>query len=336
MASTTIIGLGIAAAAAVAGTVTSIHAINANKQAVKDSNQANSDTLHEQMAYQTGEREAVQEYNTPQQQVQRWRNAGINPYLALGQLESGNAVAQSSPSGSPAIPAQLSAPDFSGLFGLSDKVQQAAQTESLNLDNDAKRINNQTLALRNVIEIENEIARLENQKVQTDDVKQQIENKKVDLAMAREQLDYFRSTKSDSKEMVKLGRLRMEIENDIAAVNYEVQQFAASMKPKEYELLCTAVNEAHSRILFNKASAASAYANMALSYASARGVHLDNYQKTKINWILRKQAWNEVRLQDKNMKLLDAQYASPWNLGARAIDNEGLTGVNNGHNNPAR
>lgn len=319
MAATTIIGLGIAAAAAVAGTVTSVHAINANKQAIKDANQANSDALHEQMAYQTGEREAVQEYNTPQNQVQRWRNAGINPYLALGQLESGNAVAQSSPSGSPAIPAQISAPDFSGLFGLSDKVQQAAQTESLNLDNDAKRINNQTLALRNVIEIENEIARLENQKVQTDDVKQQIENKKVDLAMAREQLDYFRSTKSDSKEMVRLGKERMKIENDILATESEIKHFQAAFQPKQWEQICVAIEEARSRIALNKASSVNAYASAALSNVSATGVQIDNFQKNKLNWILREQAKLEVKMRQLGIRQAEQDYWNPFNYTKGAL-----------------
>lgn len=89
----TIAIIGIAAAgAAVAGSVASGIATNSAQSSANDTNIR---LAREQMAYQTSERLATQEYNTPAAQRERFEAAGINPYMALGQMDVGNTSMQS-------------------------------------------------------------------------------------------------------------------------------------------------------------------------------------------------------------------------------------------------
>lgn len=85
--------IGIAAAGAAA--VGSVGSAFINSHAQSKANQANVDMMHEQMAYQTSEREAVQEYNLPEAQRARYEQAGINPYFAMSNIQSGNSEMQS-------------------------------------------------------------------------------------------------------------------------------------------------------------------------------------------------------------------------------------------------
>lgn len=116
MATGTLIGLAIgstvlgAAATAASGIM--------NKNAQESANDTNVQLAREQMAYQTSEREAVQEYNSPANQRARWEQAGVNPYMALGQMDSGNAQMQSG-----VTPATVQP-----VTGLADMIQQLGQS----------------------------------------------------------------------------------------------------------------------------------------------------------------------------------------------------------------
>lgn len=101
-------GVGILTAATVGtallGSGAAIGSALINKRAQENANEANLNLAREQMAYQTSEREAAQEYNTPANQRARFEQAGINPYLALGQIDSGNASAQTGVTTHPSQP----------------------------------------------------------------------------------------------------------------------------------------------------------------------------------------------------------------------------------------
>lgn len=62
--------------------------------AQREANETNIALAREQMRYQTSEREAMQRYNTPLAQRQRYEEAGINPYLAMNQMNNGNTQMQ--------------------------------------------------------------------------------------------------------------------------------------------------------------------------------------------------------------------------------------------------
>lgn len=89
-----IIAIGAAAATTATGVVSSLASSKASKEAQQSANETNVQLAREQMAYQTSERLAAQEYNTPANQRARFEQAGINPYLALGQIDAGNTEMQ--------------------------------------------------------------------------------------------------------------------------------------------------------------------------------------------------------------------------------------------------
>ena len=62
----------------------------ANLQAARETNAQNYKIFHEQLDYNTNMMNAQNAYNTPIAQRQRYEDAGINPYLALGNISSGS------------------------------------------------------------------------------------------------------------------------------------------------------------------------------------------------------------------------------------------------------
>lgn len=89
-----IVGIASAVAATGIGVASSISSAKAQKNATDSANATNIQLAREQMAYQTSERLAAQEYNTPANQRARYEQAGVNPYLMLGQMDSGNTTMQ--------------------------------------------------------------------------------------------------------------------------------------------------------------------------------------------------------------------------------------------------
>lgn len=130
MATGTLIGLGIGAAALSAGAAIASGAMN--KSAQESANETNVQLSREQMAYQTSEREAVQEYNTPENQRQRYEQAGFNPYMMMGQMDSGNSTFQTG-----VQPAQVSP-----VTALGDMVQQLGNSpqNALNVVQQAQQV----------------------------------------------------------------------------------------------------------------------------------------------------------------------------------------------------
>lgn len=91
---------GLAIATGVAAVASGVGAY-LNYKGQQKANQTNQDLAREQMAYQTSERLAAQQYNTPLAQRSRFEAAGINPYLAMSNLDAGNTQAMSAPGFSP-------------------------------------------------------------------------------------------------------------------------------------------------------------------------------------------------------------------------------------------
>ena len=112
--------MGLETAIIVGSAIAAVGAVGAsgiNAASTSSTNKKQEEMFHEQMAYQTSEREATQEYNTPANQRQRYEDAGINPYLALGQMDAGNTSAQTAPSAP-----QLQVPQYGDIISaLSNK-----------------------------------------------------------------------------------------------------------------------------------------------------------------------------------------------------------------------
>ena len=72
-----------------------------NLQAVRETNEQNYKIFQEQLGYNTEMWNQQNAYNTPQAQRQRFEAAGINPYFALGNIQSGQAQQSVAPSANP-------------------------------------------------------------------------------------------------------------------------------------------------------------------------------------------------------------------------------------------
>ena len=85
------IGAGARLIGGLFGSSSSKYAAKAQLQAVRETNKANLDLAKYQNEWNVAQWNRQNAYNTPAMQRQRYEEAGINPYFALGNIQSGNA-----------------------------------------------------------------------------------------------------------------------------------------------------------------------------------------------------------------------------------------------------
>lgn len=163
--------IGAASDAAVAGMQTTASIVNtnntnkANLQIAQQTNQANKDIAHmanehnEAMLNKQIQQEwdmwnAQNEYNTISAQMKRAEDAGVNPYQALGMMNSGNASSMSSPSAQPAVVPQMQGAtmmpvDMSGLSGLRGIASRFVEMMQAKEDIKGKQLENQGKEIEN-------------------------------------------------------------------------------------------------------------------------------------------------------------------------------------------
>lgn len=163
--------IGAASDVAVAGMETSASIVNTNNtnktnldiahqtnQANKDiaqmANEHNEAMLNKQIQQEWDMWNAENEYNSPAAQMQRYSDAGVNPYMSVGNVSPGNASSMSSPSAQPAAVPQMQGAtmmpaDMSGLSGLRgiasrfvEMMQAKEDIKGKQLDNQGKEIEN--------------------------------------------------------------------------------------------------------------------------------------------------------------------------------------------------
>lgn len=143
---------------AISGSKNTKRTNDANLQINQLNNEFNERMMHEQMDYNTMMWQKQNEYNTPSAQMQRMRDAGVNPYMALGNVSSGSASSAGSTSAASAAPAaaqQAFLPDFSGI---GDAIMKVIQGKNVEADTALKVTDNQTQAFRNMHQIMSLIA----------------------------------------------------------------------------------------------------------------------------------------------------------------------------------
>lgn len=292
-------------AIAVVGTVASAVASSKAQQSANDTNvmltrETNAQQyqiFQEQKDYQTGEREAQQEYNTPLNQRLRYEQAGINPYFALGNIDSGNTTAQTSPA-APALHAPQVQPNMAFadlLSGLSNQGTKYLESEALNMDNQAKRVDLEFKTTEKLLGLIRQ--RKEIQGMSIDNTAKQKQLSAIDLQIqtATEELDILRSTKNETKAQAKKRTLQMDLGNKSRELQNEYQQFVNSMNPQQLQLLKANIRSALASANLSNAKSVESAVNAALLKSTEKGVKIDNYQKNKLNWIIRE----GVRLDNK-------------------------------------
>lgn len=117
-----------------------------NLQIARETNEQNYKMFQEQLGFTEDMWNMQNAYNDPSQQMERFRNAGINPYMAMGVMNGGNAEAVSTPSPNPAI---TGAPMQSVLSGIGDVSGAVSDT----IDDVGKLIDLETRSEKNKAEI---------------------------------------------------------------------------------------------------------------------------------------------------------------------------------------
>lgn len=290
-----IIGIAAAGAAAV-GSVGNVIAQNSankqNAQNVANTNALNYQIFQEQKAYQTGEREATQEYNTPLNQRQRYEQAGINPYFALGSIEGGNTTAMSSPSANPMQAAQIQPLPFGDILSsLSGGADKYLQYEAIQLDNDAKRVDNQFRISEKLITLSRQRQEVYNSKLDAKAKERQIAEIDEQIGILKKENDFLSSTMSERKRAVALNNKAIELSNRSDELQNEWQELQNNILRDTSDSQKATIRAQFANILsstsLNSASAANQIADKMLKAAQENGVKIDNFQKNKINWLIR-------------------------------------------------
>lgn len=136
----------------------------ANIDIAQMSNEHNEAMLKKQIQQEWDMWNAENDYNSPAAQMQRFKDAGVNPYMAMGNISSGNASSMSSPAAQPAVvpqmqAAQADAPlaqgatmipaDMSGLAGLRGIASRFVELMQAKEDIKGKQLENQGREIEN-------------------------------------------------------------------------------------------------------------------------------------------------------------------------------------------
>lgn len=254
-----------------AGLSTLSNVYSANKgadallQAQREANEANIALSREQMAYQTSEREAMQDYNTPLNQRQRYVQAGINPYMMLSNMNAGNTEMQSGvqpahvePAVDNATGASIGALGDSLASGLDAYVRQRQSLEmadSISMDNRLKSITLQNEGVRQMLELENKRSEIQNKRMDSS-VKQrtldEIDERIEALSIQNQHLDEYWSAHSrKEREEADLRHNERVLTSLKSTYQRKINRLYEKFTNAQIAQMKAATNEAFSRIDLN-------------------------------------------------------------------------------------
>ena len=224
-------------------------------------NNFNERMLQKQMDYNRDMWNAQNAYNTPSAQRKRYEDAGINPYMALGNIASGNAQSAGGvnpPSASPSSPANVARFDSSG-------IQQAVQGYMANRIQE-KSVNSST-ALQDA---NAEQVRIENQ------------YKAMDLVtQLYERIENTKNIKQRNAYQQMLNETYMEqFNSDMRIKQNQADLIESQVREKYFDIGLKAVH------LFNLPK------QYQLTFASISADVLLRQAQEKLTW---EQAWHEMQ-----------------------------------------
>lgn len=330
-------GLAIAGGAGLVSTIAggfmnsnSVSSANqANLDAARETNTANRQMFDIQMDYNKYMYEdqkvyneklisMMNDYNKPAAQRQRFEEAGINPYFAMGNIDAGNASSQvgvNAPS-APAAP-QMVTPtfqpnrvgDYVSAAGrdISSIMQSFANAENLQAHTQQTMIDNLTRFDENIARLENLRSSNALSKAQQDRIDEEI----IDM---RQQRQYV-------LDQLKFSAKKTESESDMAEI--EVQ--ATALRARSVELLndyqewlnVYSKKNGEKNLQQLDATIANIHADTAVkamqkleTECRKKGIELDNEQKQKLLPLLER-----AQKLDNEQKELEIKYGSSWYQG---------------------
>lgn len=330
-------GLAIAGGAGLISTIAggimnsnNVSSVNqSNLEAARETNTANRQMFDIQMDYNKYMYEdqkayneklisMMNDYNKPSAQRQRFEDAGINPYFAMGNIDAGNASSQvgvNAPS-APAAP-QMVTPtfqpnrvgDYVSAAGrdISSIMQSFANSENLHAHTQQTMIDNLTRFDENIARLENLRSSNALSKAQQDRIDEEI----TDM---RQQRQYV-------LDQLKFSAKKTESESDIA----EIEVKASSLRARSVELQNDyqqwlndySKKNGEKNLQQLDATIANIHADTAVkamqkleSECRKQGIKLDNEQKQKLMPLLER----AQQLENKQ-KELETKYGSSWYQG---------------------
>lgn len=260
-----------------------------NAHAVDEANELNYRMFREAQEYQTGEREATQQFNSDVEKRMRAEQAGFNPYMLL---DGSNMSTSSTPMSSPGLPqiapAQLNLPSFD----FSQAMNLLADTLSKNEQKEGQVLSNQQQAIelkyRNTEKML-EVARLMQDNKNNAQMYKILEQQYNSLQLDN---DYLDATLDERKRAVFLSNQSTELDNTNQQLTNSYQQLYNTWFPKMQAAQLQSVKAATSAALatafaqhasgeLSLEQAANAAQDYLIKELQKQGISLDNEQKAQ-------------------------------------------------------
>lgn len=258
---------------------------NANIAIAREQNSLNYRMFREQNDFNIAQWNAQNAYNTPLAQRQRYEQAGINPYLALGNIQSGQAQGLTSAVAQPAVGAQMQNENAylaNGIAGAGNAMSNIAQSfqnfqmnnaniDSVKAQTEATRVQTalerlklpwQSRLLEHGLELT--IAQKNFIKEQTDNLKE-IRPHEVNRLIAQ-------------ANNLNADRYLKDIQRQ--SVDYDLKELKPLQKKRLIGLIaetCAKIDLAHSQIRLNKSLGVMYGAQAILAKAQAMGINISNH-----------------------------------------------------------
>lgn len=300
-----------------------------NLQATRETNAQNRELFNQQLDYNTQMYEnqkaynnelieKMNDYNKPANQMSRYRDAGINPYFALGNIDSGqmqNAVGVTAPTAGSAPTMQsphFQAPnyDFIGNAGrdIASVMGNYFTYENLHANTEAQMIDNLTRFDENIARLEH----MRSQKDLSDAERDRLDEQITDM---RQQRNYVLENMRLGNENLRNSNKLQEFDKQLKVVevktSYLQMEYQSWLNDFSKERGAKELEQLQSIIANTQADSASKYANKVLSECQREGVRLDNKQKETLLPLLER----GQRL-DNERKALENKYGNNIFTGA--------------------
>lgn len=325
--------LGAGIASAIGSLAGGFVGASSSKKATKIAVQGQKDLLKSQQDFAVQQVNAQNEYNTPAAQMQRLRAAGINPFVAMEQLDSSNSSLASSPS-APSVPQDLQSGQIyadsarTASAFLADSILKAAQVKNIDSTTTGQNIQNSYLDTQYQLGISELIQKikestsrtagqlLENQfkatnfSVLSEKLKNENELTKANTAYIEAQNRYV-STICDSEKFRQAHILPLEVNKLIADITTEYQNAVS--------------NRIHANASATSAQAAVTSANASMLNAQTNAETATYFRNNLLEDTVSKQIHNRFagrlsEAQIKQMEALTTNYLQEVGLKAEQIN----------------
>ena len=262
------------------------------------------------------------EYNTPYEQRKRYELAGINPYLALGNIQAGNAQGSVTPA--PPAPvgnagAYLGAGANQAVNAYLQNQLISSQVEKNLADADAVRTDTPFIGRRNEADIANTEAGTESTKTKTD-------LDRVNILIANASLDRLKQMTPLELQLMQANAENVTANTSLTKLQEKVQDWEFhNIKPLEAQELKARISQGYAMIGYLVAQGRLATATAGLvaqqvvtEITRQHGLHLDNLIKEKDFNNYEEQFFNEMSNKRAQTRYLKEQADKTDNDDTRA------------------